>query len=46
MAFEKRVLRKTFVPKRDEVTGGWREEFHDFYSSPIIITVITLRRVG
>jgi hypothetical protein len=23
--FENRVLRKTFGPKRDEVTGGWRK---------------------
>jgi hypothetical protein len=23
--FEKRVLRKIFVPKRDEVTGEWRK---------------------
>jgi hypothetical protein len=23
--FEKRVLRRTFGPKRDEVTGGWRK---------------------
>jgi hypothetical protein len=32
--FEKRVLRRIFGPKRDEVTGGWRklhnEEFHNF----------------
>jgi hypothetical protein len=35
MVFEKRVLR-TFGPKRDEVTGGWRklhnEELHKLYS--------------
>jgi hypothetical protein len=24
MMFENRVLRRTFGPKRDEVTGGWR----------------------
>jgi hypothetical protein len=23
MVFENRVLRRIFVPKRDEVTGGW-----------------------
>jgi hypothetical protein len=23
--FENRVLRRIFGPKRDEVTGGWRE---------------------
>jgi hypothetical protein len=31
--FENRVLRRTFGPKRDEVTGGWselhNEEFYD-----------------
>jgi hypothetical protein len=36
--FEKRVLRRIFGPKRDEVTGDWRtlhnEEFHNLYSSP------------
>jgi hypothetical protein len=36
--FEKRVLRRIFGPKRDEVTGGWRklhnEELHGLYSSP------------
>jgi len=41
--FEKRVLRKIFGPKRDEVTGKWRrlhnEEPNDLYSSPNIIRV-------
>jgi hypothetical protein len=23
MSFENRVLRRTFEPKRDEMTGGW-----------------------
>jgi hypothetical protein len=36
--FENRVLRRTFGPKRDEVTGDWRKlhnkELHNFYSSP------------
>ena len=36
--FEKRVLRKTFGPKRHEVKGNYRklhnEEIHDLYSSP------------
>jgi hypothetical protein len=37
--FEKRVLRKIFEPKRDELTGGWRElhneELHNWYLPPI-----------
>jgi len=36
--FEKRVLRRIFGPKWDEVTGEWRklhnEELDDLYSSP------------
>jgi hypothetical protein len=39
--FEKRVLRRIFEPKRDGVTGEWRnlhnEELHVLYSSPNII---------
>jgi hypothetical protein len=34
---ENRVLRRTFGPKRDEVTGVWRklhEELRNLYSSP------------
>jgi hypothetical protein len=42
--FEKRVLRRIFEPKRDEVTGGWRklhiEELRDLYSSPGIIRML------
>jgi hypothetical protein len=42
--FEKRVLRKVFGPKRDEMTGECRklynEELHDLYSSPSIIRII------
>jgi hypothetical protein len=38
--FEKRVLRRIFGLKRDEVTGEWRklhsEELHNLYSSPNI----------
>jgi hypothetical protein len=47
--FENRVLRRVFGPKRNEVTGGWRElhneELHNFYSSPIIIKMISSRRM-
>jgi hypothetical protein len=47
--FENRVLRRIFVPKRDEVTGEWRkltnEEFNDLYCSPDIIRVIKSRRI-
>jgi hypothetical protein len=47
--FENKVLRKTFRPKRDQVTGGWRklhnEELRDLYSSPSIIRIIKSRRM-
>jgi hypothetical protein len=47
--FENRVLRRIFGPKRDEVTGVWRnlhnEELHSLYSSPNIIRVIKSRRL-
>jgi hypothetical protein len=45
--FVKRVLRRIFEQKRDEVTGGLRklhnEEAHDLYSSPNIIRIINSR---
>ena len=48
--FENRVLRRIFGPKKDEVTGEWRklhiEELNDLYSSPKIVRVIKLRRMG
>jgi hypothetical protein len=48
-AFENRVLRRIFGPKRDEVTGGWRklhnEQLHNLYSSPSIIRMIKSRRM-
>ena len=47
--FEKRVLRRIFEPKRDEVTGEWRKlrnnELNDLYSSPNNVRVIKLRRM-
>jgi PAS domain-containing protein len=48
-AYENRVLRRIFGPKRDEVTGEWRElhieELNDLYSSPNIVRVIKSRRL-
>jgi hypothetical protein len=38
--FEKRVLRRIFEPKRDEVTGKWRKlhnELNDRYASPFYL---------
>jgi hypothetical protein len=47
--FENRVLRRTFGPKRDEVTGERRklhsEELHNFYLSPNSIRQIKSRRM-
>jgi hypothetical protein len=47
--FENRVLRRVFVPKRDEVTGEWRklhkEELNDLYSLPNIVWVVKSRRM-
>jgi hypothetical protein len=47
--FEKRVLRRIFGPKRDEVTGEWRklhsEELHNLYSTPDIIRQVKSRRM-
>jgi hypothetical protein len=47
--FGNRVLRRIFVPKRDEVTGEWRklhnEELRDLYSFPSIIRIIKSRRM-
>jgi hypothetical protein len=46
---ENRVLRRIFGPKRDEVTGEWRElhneEVHIFYSSPNVIRQIKSRKI-
>jgi hypothetical protein len=47
--FENRVLRRTYGPKREEVTGEWRklhdEELHELYSSPSIIRMMKSRRM-
>ena len=47
--FENRVLRRVFVPKRDEVTGERRklhnEELSDRYSLPNIVRVVKSRRM-
>jgi hypothetical protein len=47
-AFENRVLRKVFGPKREE-GGSWRklhnDKLHDLYSSPNIVRVIKSRRM-
>jgi hypothetical protein len=46
---ENRVLRRMFGPKRDGVTGEWRElhsgELHNLYSSPDIIRQIKSSRM-
>jgi hypothetical protein len=47
-AFENRVLRRIFGPKREE-DGSWRklhnDELHNLYSSPTIVRVIKSRRM-
>jgi hypothetical protein len=47
-AFENRVLRRIFGPKKGGVTGEWRklhnEKFHNLYYSPIIIRIIKSRK--
>ena len=47
--FERRVLRRIFGPRRDEVTREWRkfhnEELNDLYCSPNIVRVIKSRRM-
>jgi hypothetical protein len=43
-AAEKRILRRKYELKRDEVTGDWKklrnEELHNLCSSPSIIRMI------
>jgi hypothetical protein len=47
--FHNRVLRRIFGPKRDEVTGDWRqlhkEELHNVYFLPSIIRMSKSRRI-
>jgi len=47
--FEHRVFRRIFGPKRDKLTGQWRnlhiEELTDLYSSLKIVRVIKSRRM-
>jgi hypothetical protein len=47
--FRNVVLRRIFIPKREDVTGGWRklhdEELDDLYSLQNIIRFINLRRM-
>ena len=47
--FEKRVLRRVFWPRRDEVTEEWKklhnEELRDLYSLPNIVRVVKPRRM-
>jgi hypothetical protein len=47
--FEKRLLRRIFRLKRNEVVGGWRrlhnDWLHNLYSSPSIIRMMKSRRM-
>ena len=47
--FEKKLLRKIFGGKRNEITGEWRklhnDELHSLYSLPNIIRNIKSRRL-
>jgi hypothetical protein len=47
--FENRILRRIFIPKRDEVMGEWRnlhnEELHNLYSSRDINRQVKSRRM-
>lgn len=49
MLFERRVLRRTFGPKRDDIIAGRRkphnEELHNLYSLSHIIRMVNSRRI-
>jgi hypothetical protein len=49
LPYEKRMLRRIFVPKRNMVTGEWRklhnEELRDLYSSSSVVRIIKSRRM-
>jgi hypothetical protein len=48
-AFENRILRRIFGPKRDGLTGGWiklhNEDLHDLWLTPSIIRIIKSKRM-
>jgi hypothetical protein len=49
MISENCVLGRIFVPKRDEVMGGWRKlhnELHSLYPSPNVFRMIKKKRGG
>jgi hypothetical protein len=47
--FENRVLRRIFVPKIDEIIGGWRKlrnkELHNLHAPLNVIRIIKSRRI-
>jgi hypothetical protein len=47
--FENGALRRTFGPKGDEVTGGWRklrnEKLHNLYSTTNLFRMMTSRKM-
>jgi hypothetical protein len=48
--FQNKVLKRIFVPKRDEITVKWRElyseeQLNDMYCSPNTVWVIKSRRM-
>jgi hypothetical protein len=47
--FDRRVLRRMFGSKREEVTGGWRtlhnEELRNLYAAPNVIMAMKSRRM-